>query len=116
MNVFSFTGHLGRDAETRTTHSGKSVTTFRVAIDTGYGERKGTLWVECALWDKRGASLKKHLTQGLKIAASGELVERSWEDREGQKRTALTVNVHEIDFMTTARQAREPAQDEGVPF
>lgn len=115
MNVWGFTGHLGRDAETRTTQGGHTVTTFRVAVEYGRGERKGTLWVECALWGKRGDALAQHLTKGLKIAASGELSERHWKNQQGEDRSALIVNVNEIDFVLP-KQAPEPPVDDSIPF
>ena len=65
MNVWIFTGRLGRDAELRTTQSGEKVLGFAVANDVGFGERKQTLWADCSLWGRRAEALAQYLTKGM---------------------------------------------------
>lgn len=125
MNVWNFTGHLGRDAETRTISSGNSVTTFPVAVTYGRGDHKGTVWIECNLWGSRGETLRQHLVKGLKIAANGELSQRSWKNQHGEDRSILAVNVDQIDFVSPKRaadqgQGQSPRSDQSlddeIPF
>lgn len=49
MNVFSFTGRLGRDVDTRYTTNGTPVASFTAANDVGFGDNKKTQWVKCTL-------------------------------------------------------------------
>lgn len=49
MNVFTFTGNLGRDCRTGNA-GGTSVCNFSVAVKSGYGQNEQTIWVDCALW------------------------------------------------------------------
>ena len=53
MNKYIFNGNLGRDAEVRTTQSGKVVCRFSVAVQEGYGDNQRTKWVKCSLFGKR---------------------------------------------------------------
>ena len=99
MNVWTFTGRLGADAELRTTQSGEKVLGFRVANDVGFGERKTTQWVDCSIWGRRAESLAPHLTKGKGVVVSGEVTLREYEKRDGTRGAQMSVRVAEIDFM-----------------
>lgn len=71
MNVFTFTGNLGKDCRTGNV-GGTPVCNFSVAVTEGYGQRKKTHWVECALWGKQAESLTPYLLKGQQVAVSGE--------------------------------------------
>lgn len=99
MNVWTFTGRLGADAELRTTQSGEKVLGFRVANDVGFGDRKTTQWVECSLWGRRGESISQFMTKGKQVCVSGELTLREFQKRDGSPGFGLSVRVNEVDFM-----------------
>lgn len=103
MNVCTFKGRIGRDAETRHTQSGKAVTTFPLAVDVGWGENKSTLWLDCKIWGDRGEKLAAHLVKGTSPTVSGELG-----TREHEGKTYVTLNVREVD---PEWQRREQTQD-----
>ncbi|WP_029007187.1 single-stranded DNA-binding protein [Azospirillum halopraeferens] len=98
MNVWTFTGRLGADAELRTVQSGEKVLGFRVANDVGFGERKTTQWVDCSIWGRRAEALSPHLTKGKSVVVSGEVTIREYEKRDGTRGAGLSVRVAEIDF------------------
>lgn len=104
MNVWTFTGRLGADAELRTTQSGEKVLGFRVANDVGFGDRKTTQWVECSLWGRRGEAIAQYMTKGKQVAVSGELTMREFEKRDGTRGAGLSVRVSEVDFMGGGRE------------
>jgi single-strand DNA-binding protein len=64
LNVFTFTGNLGRDSEKRYTNNGDPILSFSVGVTSGYGDKKVTTWVNCNLWGKRAESLHEHLRKG----------------------------------------------------
>lgn len=103
MNVWTFTGRLGADAELRTTQSGEKVLGFRVANDVGFGDRKTTQWVECSLWGRRGEAISQYMTKGKMVCVSGELTMREFEKRDGTRGAGLSVRVNEVDFMSSGR-------------
>ncbi|WP_207462132.1 single-stranded DNA-binding protein [Azospirillum sp. SYSU D00513] len=98
MNIWHFSGRLGRDAELRTTQSGEKVLGFAVANDVGFGERKTTQWVDCSIWGKRAEALAPHLKRGMEVSVAGEVVLREIERRGGEKDKVLSVTVMEIDL------------------
>lgn len=107
MNIYTFTGRLGRDAEVRYTQSGTAVCQFTVAVDYGYGESKGTNWIRCQLWGKRAeGGLPQYLVKGAQVAVSGELQVREYTNRSGEQKTSVEVNVREIDLIGGKREAQ----------
>lgn len=72
MNNWSIAGRVGRDAELRRTSSDTAVLGFAVAVDQRRNGEKQTLWVDVAIWGKRGEALADYITKGTVIALSGE--------------------------------------------
>lgn len=124
MIFATVTGRIGKDAVTRHTQKGDSVTGFNIASDFGYGDSKTTIWVSASLWGKRGESLAQHLVKGAQVTVVGEL---STEEYEGK--TQLKLRVAEIalqggkkDGESTPRPiqaSRAPVSDDfsdSIPF
>jgi len=95
MNNCTFSGRIGKDAEVRSTQSGQSVCGFSLAVDSGYGDKKQTLWFDCSIWGKRAeGGLPQYLVKGAQVVASGEMG-----TREHDGKTYLTLNVSNIDLV-----------------
>lgn len=110
MNVFTFTGRLGRDAEVRHTPSGHAVCAFTVANDIGFGERKTTNWIKCDLWGKRAeGGLPQHLVKGAQVVVTGEVSLDEFQKRDGTQAAALKVRVMDVDLVGGKNGA--PQQD-----
>jgi single-strand DNA-binding protein len=126
MNVFTGTGRCGQDAEVRFTQAGLAICNFSLAVDAGYGDRKSTLWLRCALFGKRAeGELPTYLTKGTQVAVSGELSMSEWENKDGEKKQSLELNVRELDLVGGRGDSRQGASDpeprsgddeEEVPF
>jgi single-strand DNA-binding protein len=115
MNVFNFTGNLGRDCETRFTPNGDAVTNFSVGVTSGYGKNEATTWVNCNLWGKRGESVAPYLKKGTQVAISGELTNRQYVDKEGNEKYSLEVRVNDLTLVGGKQansEARQPAQSQ----
>lgn len=96
MNYGHFAGRLGRDAELRYTQDSKPVANFALAVDTGWGDRKETLWIDCSLWGERGEKLAPYLTKGKPLTVSGDLGLRTFEKRDGTVGASITLNVQRV--------------------
>jgi len=100
MNIYNFTGRLGRDSETRFTQGGMAICSFAVAVDFGFGDKKGTNWLRCSLFGKRAeGNLPQYLVKGTQVAISGELRIREYDDKDGVKRTSVEVSVDKLDLI-----------------
>jgi single-strand DNA-binding protein len=94
MNVFTFTGNLGKDCRSGN-QGGTAVCNFTVAVKSGYGDKEQTLWLDCALWGKQAESkLPQYLTKGAQVAVSGELG-----TREHEGKTYITCRVSSISLV-----------------
>jgi single-strand DNA-binding protein len=96
-------GNLTADPELRFTPSGAAVANFTVAstpriYDRQSGEWKDgeALFLRCNIWREAAENVAESLTRGARVIVSGRLKQRSFETREGEKRTVVEVEVDEI--------------------
>jgi single-strand DNA-binding protein len=94
MNSFTIAGTLGKDAEVCYLPNGDAVCNFSVA--DSMGKDKGTIWWNCQLFGKRAESLSQYLTKGQAVTVSGNITEREWNDKEGNKRKSMDVRVQDV--------------------
>ena len=100
VNKVILLGHLGKDAETKFTPSGVSKSTFSLATsrrwkDQQTGEWKdATDWHNIVLW--RSENVANYLLKGKQIYVEGRIENRSWEDKDGQKRYITEVVCEEL--------------------
>lgn len=108
MNVLNIAGRIGKDAETRHTAGGQSVTGFSVAVDeyAGKGERR-TLWVDCSMWGERGEKLAQYLTKGASVSVSGQVGINTFDGRNGPQ-SKLTLRVADVTLLG-GKQDRQDA-------
>ena len=99
MNSWNFTGNLGRDAEQRFTTNGDSVVSFSVGVKSGFGEKASTTWTNCSMFGKRGESALRYLKKGTQVGIVGEVNNREYQDKEGQKRYSLDVRVSDMTLL-----------------
>jgi len=112
MNIFVFTGNLGRDAEQRYTASGDSIVSFSVPVKAGFGDKAVTSWIKCSLWGKRGESVLPYLKKGQLVGVTGEFMAREWQDKEGQAKISNEVRVNDVQLLGSARDAdNKPSVD-----
>ncbi len=96
MNSCTFAGRLVADAEMKTTGSGTTLCSFRVASDCGWGDNKKTHWLSCAIFGERGAKLAPHLLKGDPVTVVGELSPPRTYAAQGETRVAQDMVVREI--------------------
>lgn len=101
--VITVIGNLTDDPELRFTPSGAAVANFTVAstprqFDRQTNEWKDgeTLFLRCSVWRQAAENVAESLQKGMRVMVQGRLVSRSYEDREGQKRTVNELQVDEV--------------------
>lgn len=118
MNITIITGRLTATPELKSTTSGKMVTTFTIANDTGWGENKSTNFLNCVAWNKNAENICKFFAKGDPIAIRGQIRTRNYETNDGAKRTATEILIDEFEFMTgkkTTSEADEAPAFGGTP-
>ncbi|OGL23849.1 hypothetical protein A2791_03005 [Candidatus Saccharibacteria bacterium RIFCSPHIGHO2_01_FULL_46_30] len=92
-------GRLTRDPETRTTPSGKTVTSFSLAVDR-QGQDDQADFFDVTAWEKTGELVAQYLTKGRRALVQGRLRQDSWDDKEtGKKRTRVEVVAFDVTFL-----------------
>ena len=111
MNVWTFSGNLGRDPQPGNVN-GTPVLNFAVGVKSGFGQRQQTVWADCALWGQRAESMASMLHKGKYVVVTGELGEREFTRGDGTPGKAMTVRVTDIDLgpRETGQQNQPPAQ------
>ena len=112
MNKYIFNGNLGRDAEVRTTQSGKVVCRFSVAVQEGYGDNQRTKWVKCSLFGKRAeGDLPQYLTSGTRVLVTGNPQADAWTDTgSGEAKGQLSVLVDEVELLSSSSDSGSKGQ------
>lgn len=111
MNIWNFTGNLGKQAEVKYLPNNDAICTFSVAVTSGYGDKKKTTWANCSLFGKQASgNLPQYLTQGTTVAISGEVTLDEWE-KDGVKNKSLKVKVINVELIGSSPHRQEPAQN-----
>jgi single-strand DNA-binding protein len=100
----AFTGHLGKDAEVRTTRVGKPWASFSVAVDTDKDAEAGTSWVRVALFGDTVEELAPRLLKGVEVYVEGRLTLRPWTDAEGKERVGLSLATSAVTVMGVGKR------------
>ncbi len=101
--VITVVGNLTADPELRFTPSGAAVASFTVAstprtMDRTTNEWKDgdALFLRCSIWRQAAENVAESLTRGMRVVVQGRLQQRSYETREGEKRTVVEMQVDEV--------------------
>ena len=96
-------GNLTADPELRFTPSGSAVANFTIASTPRTFDRQSsewkdgeTLFLRCSVWRESAENVAESLTKGARVIAQGRLKSRSYETKEGEKRTVMELEVDEI--------------------
>ena len=96
-------GNLVGDPELRYTPTGQAVATFRVASTPRFMDRQTNEWkdgdslfLSCNVWRQAAENVAESLQRGMRVIVSGRLRQRSYETREGEKRTVYEIEVDEV--------------------
>ena len=96
-------GNLTSDPELRFSQSGAAVANFNVATTPRNFDKQRNEWVDgetmflsCSVWREQAENVADSLSKGMRVIVSGSLKARSYENRDGEKRTVFEVDVQEI--------------------
>jgi single-strand DNA-binding protein len=100
-NTVTLVGNITDDPELRFTPSGAAVANFTVAVNRRF--KQGDQWEDrldgffrCSCWRDMAENAAESLQKGTRVVVVGRLSQRSWEDQEGNKRSAVEVQVDEV--------------------
>lgn len=108
FNKVTLMGNLTRDVEMRTTSGGQNVANFSLAVTRSWKGQDGqsqeqTSFINCVAWGKPGEIIAQYVQKGAPLLVSGRLDQRSYEDKDGNKRQAVEVVVEDFNFIGGGR-------------
>ncbi len=127
MNNIVLLGRLTKDADIRSTQSGKVVASFTLAVDRPYTQngKKEADFIACQIWGKSAEVLGKSVHKGQRVLLEGRLQIRQYTDKNGNKRTAAEVVTDRFEFIERKEQTETQGMetfgqqmpfDEEIPF
>lgn len=108
MNSINLTGNICNDLELKKTNSGKSVLQFNLAVSRPF-TKDTTDFIPVVVWNQPAEFLSTYARKGSKIAVSGKLTTRNWEDSNGNKRTAYEVVADNVELMERKTEGEAPS-------
>lgn len=110
MNKCIFIGNLTKDPESQKTNSGVDVCRFSIAVNRTYtnsnGEREVD-FINIVAWRGLADNCAKYLKKGSKVCVVGQLQNRTWEDKDGNKRTATDIMAEDVEFVSPKQSTDE---------
>lgn len=106
MNKVFLIGNLARDPELTETSSGTQVCRFTIAVNRNYtqgGERQ-TDFFNCTAWRGTAENIARYCQKGSKVAVSGSVELRSYENSNGEQIRTVNINCADIEFLTPKRE------------
>ena len=109
MNECNFTGRICDDLELKKTQSGVSVLSFTVAVKRPR-VKDTTDFIPCVAWRQSAEYLSMYARKGDMVEVTGALTSRKWEDRDGNKRTALEIQCEKAGILAS-KSAKQETQN-----
>jgi len=105
-NSVNLIGNLGMDPEVKELSNGNKMARFSLATSDTYKNQKGekvteTQWHNLVIWGKLVGVAQKYLKKGNQIAVEGKLVNRSWDDKDGNKKYITEIVVNDLLMLRT---------------
>ena len=107
VNKVILVGNLGKDPEVKTTPTGKKVANFSIATSEKYGDKINTEWHSLTLWEKTAEVAEKYLKKGMMIYVEGKLQSRTYDDKDGIKRSVTDVVVTTLTILSSKKDFEE---------
>ena len=113
FNLVVLTGRLTADPELKTTPSGKSVTSFAIAVNRNYkaGEEQQTDFINIVAWRQTAEFIARYFKKGSLIGIEGAIQTRRYQDSHGNNRTAFEVVVKNAQFVESKKNDNNATGD-----
>ena len=112
MNVVTLIGNLDTDVELRDVGEDLQVASFLLAVNRPGKDEAD--FVRISTWNKQAETCARYLTKGRRVALDGRLKSSSWEDSDGNKRSAIEVVANRVQFLSPPSGKEDAAAD--IPF
>jgi len=113
-NVMVIGGRLTRDAELKSV-SGYDLSTFSVAFDVGWGDRKHAVFLDCKWWGKGASAINQYMTKGKAVTITGSYDIEKWKGNDGVDRQRSILVVLNVELGANAANSNGNGADRPAP-
>lgn len=107
-------GRAGGDPQMRYTPDGTPVTSLSVAVNTGYGDKKRTVWYRVSCWRKTAEAVNQYVVKGALLLCEGELTEpKPYQAKDGEWRASLDLVAHTVKFLSSKGERQDSGESGG---
>ena len=106
LNVITLVGNVVADPTSRSTNTGKTVATVRLAVNNPLNDKE-VLFINVDTWEKQADFVTKFVKKGSMVSAVGRLRQDEWE-KDGVKRTAYSVVAERVNFIGSKKKEAAP--------
>ena len=111
LNVIILAGNAVADPVTRTTQTGKNITTVRLAVNNPLNDEE-VLYIDVDTWDKQSEFVSKYVKKGNSLSVVGRLKSREYTGSDGVKRTAFSIVCERVNFIGSKKKSdAAPTED-----
>lgn len=114
MNKVHLIGNLVKDVELRYTGNNTPIATYTIAINTKYGEKQDTDYINIKTWGKSGEFVSKYFKKGQPIAITGRLKNNNYEDNNGIKHYGMEVVTEDVEFVGARKESAKELTDQEI--
>ena len=111
MNQVNLIGNITKDLELRATSTGTNIVSFNLAVRR---DKDNTDFIPCSAFNKTAELLSKYCSKGSKLAITGTLRQSSYTDKEGNKKSSMSVLVSSIEMLDSKK--KEESKQQNDPF
>lgn len=120
MNKIVLLGRLTKDPEVKVTSTGKTTTSFSLAVDRPFSGKDGQKevdFINIVAWNKTAEIIRNNVSKGQRLLVEGRLQIRKYQDKQGQNRTVSEVVADRVEFIERKeKDAHTPNSEAGSGF
>lgn len=118
LNQVCIAGNLGQDVELRYTQQGLAIANLNLAVNEHYKDGNGepqkrTHWFRATAFGRTAEIAAEYLKKGSKVGIGGKLVQRSWQDDQGNNRSSVEIRIDQLELLGSGNGNGNPSQGEG---
>ena len=112
MNSAVLVGRVGQDPEIKYFESGKSKTTFSIAVDRWNPKTKQREadWFNIQMWDKKAESAAEWIKKGALVSVEGKIMVSKWQTPDGETAERYLINATDYSFVGSKKDSAQPMQ------
>jgi len=118
LNQVCIAGNLGADPELRYSQAGLAITNLNIAVNEHYKDGNGepqkrTHWFRAAAFGRTAEIAAEYLQKGSKVGIAGKLVQRTWQDDQGNNRSSVEIRIDQLELLGSGNGNGNQPQGEG---